>query len=73
MEAADVEIGEYEWATYVSDKALDFTGSDVKAYIITGHVDNAITKSDALETVPANTPLLLNAPSRKLRNSSCCK
>jgi len=62
MEAADVEVGEYEWATFVSDKALDFTGSDVKAYIITGHVDNAITKSDALKTVPANTPLLLNAP-----------
>lgn len=57
-----VTMNEYEWATYVSDKALDFTGSDVKAYIITGHVDNAITKSDALETVPANTPLLLNAP-----------
>lgn len=57
----NVEVGEYEWATYVSDKALDFTGSDVKAYIVTGHSGSAITKSDALETVAANTPLLLNA------------
>jgi len=57
-----VTMNEYEWATYVSDKALDFTGSNVKAYIVTGHSGSAITKSDALTTVPANTPLLLNAP-----------
>jgi len=58
----NITVGEYEWATYVnSSKALDFTGSDVKAYIVTGHSGSAITKSDALTTVAANTPLLLNA------------
>lgn len=61
QEVAPVEIGEYEWATFVSDKALDFTGSDIKAYAVTGHSGTAITKSDALTKVPANTPLLLNA------------
>ncbi len=54
-------ISEYEWATFVSDKILDFTGLDVKAYAIIGHTDDAINKSAALTTVPANTPLLLNA------------
>ena len=45
----------------VSDKALDFTGSTVKAYVVTGHSDNAITLSNELTNVPANTPILLNA------------
>lgn len=61
QETVDATVGTYEWATFVSDKALDFTGSDVKAYIVTGHSGSAITKSDALTTVAANTPLLLNA------------
>ena len=56
-----VTIGEYEWATFVSDQILDFTGLNVKAYTVTGRTDYAINKSDALTKVPANTPLLLNA------------
>ena len=56
-----VEIGQYEWATFVSDQIPYFEGSGINAYIVTGHNGNAITKSDALTTVPANTPLLLNA------------
>ena len=56
-----VTIGEYEWATFVSDYALDFTGSDVKAYLVLGHTGTALTKSQITGTVPANTPLLLNA------------
>jgi len=56
-----VETGQYEWATFVSDQILDFENTGVKAYTVTGHSGNAITKSDALTTVPANTPLLLNA------------
>ena len=51
----------YEWATFVSDKALDFTGSGVKAYGVTGHSGNALTLTSELTTVAANTPLLLNA------------
>ena len=57
----NAKVGEYEWATLVSDKILDFTDTGVKAYLVTGHSGTAITKSDALTTVPANTPLLLNA------------
>ena len=56
-----VETGQYEWATFVSDQILDFENTGVKAYTVTGHSGNAITKSDALTKVPANTPLLLNA------------
>ena len=62
QEIIPVEIGEYEWATFVSSKALDFTGSDVKAYAVTGHSGTTVTRSEALTKVPANTPLLLNAP-----------
>ncbi len=57
---APVSISSYEWATFCSDYALDFTGSDVKAYIVTGEEGSAITKQ-AVTTVAAGTPLLLNA------------
>jgi hypothetical protein len=56
-----VDISTIEWATFVSDNALDFTGSEVKAYVVTGASGSAITK-EAVTTVAANTPLLLNAP-----------
>ena len=56
-----VSIGSTEWATFVSDVSLNFSGTGVNAYIIIGNSGSAITKSEALETVPANTPLLLNA------------
>lgn len=62
QEVTPVEVSEYEWATFVSSKALDFTDSDIKAYAVTGHNGATVTKSDALTKVPANTPLLLNAP-----------
>ena len=60
--AISVPMNSYEWSTLVSDKALDFTGSDVKAYAVTGHTDATLNKSEALTAVPENTPLLLNAP-----------
>ena len=54
------EVTTYGWATFCSDKALDFTGiTDVKAYIVTGHNEKAIEKTQMTGTVPANTPLLL--------------
>ncbi len=56
-----VTISSAGWATFCSNYALDFSGTGVNAYIITGHSGSAITKSEALKTVPANTPLLLNA------------
>ena len=56
-----ITVNSYEWTTLVSDKILDFTGSTVKAYVVTGHSGNAITLSDELTKVPANTPILLNA------------
>jgi len=49
------------WATFVSDKALNFQGSPVKAYIVTGHNDYDLDMTQMTGTVPANTPLLLNA------------
>ncbi|MBP3775812.1 MAG: InlB B-repeat-containing protein [Prevotella sp.] len=55
-----VSVSSYEWATFCSDYALDFTGSDVKAYIVTGEEGNAITKEE-VTSVAAGTPLLLNA------------
>lgn len=56
-----VTLGAIDWATFVSDYPLDFTGSEVKAYVVTGASGSAITK-EAVTTVAANTPLLLNAP-----------
>ena len=56
-----VKISAAGWTTFCADVALDFSGTGVNAYIITGNSGSAITKSDVLETVPANTPLLLNA------------
>ena len=55
-----VEIGQYEWATRVAANDLDFTGSAVKAYIVTGHSGNAITAKQ-VNKVAAGTPILLNA------------
>lgn len=50
---------EYQWATFVSENAVDFSGqSNVEAYIVTGHEGSAITKS-TVTSVPANTPVLL--------------
>ncbi len=50
------------WATYFSDKALDFSSSITnltKAYIITGHSGATLTLSPITTTIPANTGILL--------------
>ena len=54
-------MNDYQWSTLVSDRPLDFTGSKVKAYIVTGNEGNVLTKTQMTGIVPANTPLLLNA------------
>ena len=58
--ATPVNIGQYEWATLVSASDLDFTGSAVQAYIVTGHSGSAITTTQ-VNKVAAGTPILLNA------------
>lgn len=60
-DCASVTISDTGWATFVSDKALNFQGSPVKAYIVTGHNDYDLDMTQMTGTVPANTPLLLNA------------
>lgn len=57
----EVTIGSTGWATYCSDNALNFFGSDVEAYIVTGHSGNMLEKTRLNSTIPANTPLLLKA------------
>ena len=50
----------YGWATFCTSVPLDFTGvTDLKAYIVTGHNETAITTTQMTGTVPAYTPLLL--------------
>ena len=57
-----VTVSQYKWATFSSDKALDFTNSAVKAYIVTGFVEGTATiTKEQVYVVPANTGLLLNA------------
>jgi len=55
-----VEVGQYKWATRVASNDLDFTGSAVKAYIVTDHTDNALTLTQ-VNKVASGTPILLNA------------
>ncbi len=58
----EVTIGSYTWATFSSDKALDFTGiKSITGYLITGHTGSAITKEEVTGSIPANTGLLLSA------------
>lgn len=50
-----------EWGTFVAPFAVDLTGglAGVEAYTITTD-GTTITKSEALSTIPANTPVLLH-------------
>ncbi len=53
-------ISNYQWATFSSDKALDFTNvSDVKAYIVTGAEGSTLTTRQVEGAVAANTGLVL--------------
>ncbi len=46
-------------STYVTTQALDFSSVEgLKAYVVTGAANNTVTL-EAVEAVPANTPLLL--------------
>ena len=62
LPTTEVTIGSYQWATFSSDKALDFKGiKGITGYLITGHTGSAITKEEVTGSIPANTGLLLNA------------
>ncbi len=52
-------VGNYEWATFSSEYPLDFSGTGLEAYIVTGSNGNAI-KKEAVTKVPANTGLVIN-------------
>ena len=56
----EVTIGEHGAASFSSKYALDFTGSDVYAYIITGRDGSIFTKERVFE-VPANTGIIVAA------------
>ncbi len=56
----EVTIGEHGAASFSSKYALDFTGSDVYAYIITGRDGSIFTKERVYE-VPANTGIIVAA------------
>ena len=51
-------ITEAGWATYCSPYALDFTGSGLTAYIVTGATGNVLDL-EPVTSVPANTGVLL--------------
>lgn len=57
----EVTVGSTGWATFCSDNALNFSGLNVEAYIVTGHSGNILEKTQLKSTIPANTPLLLKA------------
>lgn len=54
-------INAYGWATYSSDKALDFSTpiDGLTVYAVTDHTESALTLASITTAVPANTGLLL--------------
>jgi len=54
-------ISAYDWSTFVTGNALDFSAVDgLTAYAVTGHDGTNINKVEVTSAVPAGTPLLLN-------------
>ena len=50
-----------EWATFVANKAVDFFGTGLTAYIVTGrNTAGTAVILEEVSTVPANTPVVLN-------------
>lgn len=67
VEVVTAGVTAYGWATFCSDKALDFTGiTDVKAYVVTNHSEKAIIKTQVTGAVKANTPLLLEGATTEI-------
>ena len=59
-EAVAVTGNAYNWITFCNGSALDFTGSDVTAYVVTGTSGTALDKTE-VTAVAAGTPLMINA------------
>ena len=56
-----VAVLEQEWATFVANKAVDFFGTGLTAYIVTGrNTAGTAVILEEVSTVPANTPVVLN-------------
>ena len=55
-----ITIGSSNATSYVSDDALDFTESDLSAYVVIGKVDNSLWLAK-VKKVPAGTPLYVKA------------
>jgi len=54
-------ISAYDWSTFVTGNALDFSAVDgLTAYAVTGHDGTNINKVEVTSAVPAGTPLLLS-------------
>ena len=60
VEVVAVTGNAYNWITFCNGSALDFTGSDVTAYVVTGTSGTALEKTE-VGAVAANTPLMINA------------
>ena len=58
-ETESVTVGAAGYATYCSENALDFTGTDITAYV--GTIDGTHLTFTPITQVPANTGLLLKA------------
>ena len=56
----------YKWATFNSISSLDFTGTDVKAYIVTGVQDDGTLEKTQVYKVPAYTGLLVTGTSARI-------
>lgn len=68
---ATTTISSYGWSTFCSPNALNFAGIEgLKAYMVTGHTDSALTLAEVTGTVPAGTPLLLNGTADQAYNIS---
>ena len=56
----DITITAAKWASFSSSHALDFTGTDVTAYIAKAKDDSNVTLTE-IKKVPANTGIVVNA------------
>ena len=59
-EAAIITVGSSKATTFVCDDALDFTGNDLKSYVVIGKEDNSLWLA-IVKKVPAGTPVYVKA------------
>ena len=60
IETVSKAISDAKWATFCSDKSLDFTGVDgLTAYVVTGGAEGILSKT-SVGDIPSNTGVLLS-------------